>query len=42
MFLKEGKNYGLRTIVDICNSDVETLGKVVGAKSAREMKSFLD
>jgi len=41
-FLEEGKKYNLRTIVDICHSDVETLAKVVGAKSARELKSFLD
>jgi len=42
MVLKEGKNHGIRTIVDICHSDVETLAKVVGIKSAREVKSFLD
>jgi hypothetical protein len=42
MVIEEGKKYNIRTIVDICHSDVETLAKIVGTKSARELKSFLD
>lgn len=29
-------------MVDICNADVEILGKVIGTKSAREVKTFLE
>jgi DNA excision repair protein ERCC-4 len=38
---KKGRTYGLRTIVDICKSDEETLGKVIGRNSAKEVLEFL-
>ncbi len=40
--MKRGKQYGIRTIVDICHADVSVLANVIGQKSAREVKTFLD
>ncbi len=40
--LKRGKLHGIRTIVDICHADVSVLANVIGPKSAREVKTFLD
>lgn len=40
-FVKKGRHHGLRTIVDICKADEETLSKVIGRNSAKDVLEFL-
>ena len=40
--IKKAKQNDIRTMVDICNSDIEKLTSVFGAKGAREVKTFLE
>jgi hypothetical protein len=42
VFIKKAKTLGIRTIVDICNADLEKLSEIVGQKKAKELKSFLE
>ena len=40
--IRKGKQHGIQTVVDICESDLEKLSEVFGAKQAREIKQFLE
>lgn len=39
--LRKGKQFGIKTIVDLCKSDEETLTNVLGRKCASEIQEFL-
>ena len=39
--LRKGKAAGIKTIVDLCNTDEETLTSVLGRKCATEIQEFL-
>ena len=39
---KKGKEKGIRTIVDLCGAETEQLSEIIGQKSAREVKAFLE
>lgn len=39
--LRKGKQFGIKTIVDLCKSDEETLTNVLGRKCATEIQEFL-
>lgn len=40
--IKKAKQNDIRTMVDVCNSDIDKLTAVFGAKGAREVKTFLE
>lgn len=37
---KKGRQHGIRTIVDLCQTDEETLGKIIGRNQARDVIEF--
>ena len=39
--LRKGKAAGIKTIVDLCNTDEETLTNILGRKCASEILEFL-
>ena len=40
--LRKGKSVGIRTIVDLCNTDEETLSSILNRKCAVEILEFLN
>lgn len=40
--IKKAKQNEIKTMVDICQADIEKLSLVFGAKGAREIKTFLE